>query len=363
MIFHVVSLPHTNTTSEFVVCAFTEKVRRFCNMMKAQGHTVYLYAGTQNEADCDELITCISEKDRREFLGDKHYVDADFNYNLPTWKAFNNRAIQGIKERIGQHDFICLIGGLAQKQIADALPDHMSVEFGIGYGGTFSKYRVFESYAWMHTCYGSGNPNPNAIDGGFYDAVIPNYFEVDKFPFRETKDDYYLFIGRLTERKGFQVAADVCEKLGERLVVAGGGTPPTYGEYVGLVDEKERGRLMSGAKAVFVPTIYVEPFGGVAIEAMLCGTPIITTDWGAFAETNIHGVTGYRARTFAEFQWAAQNVGKLSPRRIRRYAERNYSMDRVGRMYQAYFEQLLTLWGEGWMAPHEVHPDRYRRYA
>ena len=54
MRFHVVSLPHTNTTESFAVCAYTEKVRKFCIMMKALGHTVYLYAGEQNEAPCDE---------------------------------------------------------------------------------------------------------------------------------------------------------------------------------------------------------------------------------------------------------------------------------------------------------------------
>ena len=48
MRFHVVSLPHTNTTKDFANCAYTEKVRRFCNMMKGLGHTVYLYAGTEN---------------------------------------------------------------------------------------------------------------------------------------------------------------------------------------------------------------------------------------------------------------------------------------------------------------------------
>ena len=60
MRFHVVGLPHTQTTKEYVNCAFTEKVRRFCLMMKDLGHEVYLYAGEENEAPCDELITCIS---------------------------------------------------------------------------------------------------------------------------------------------------------------------------------------------------------------------------------------------------------------------------------------------------------------
>lgn len=50
MVFHFVSLPHTQTTLEYEACAYTSKVRKFCNMMKSLGHTVYLYASVENEA-------------------------------------------------------------------------------------------------------------------------------------------------------------------------------------------------------------------------------------------------------------------------------------------------------------------------
>jgi hypothetical protein len=78
MIFHVVALPHTHLTKAFSSCAYTAKVIGFCRMMKDRGHTVYLYAGEQNEAPCDELITCISEADRAKVVGDKHYTEAAF---------------------------------------------------------------------------------------------------------------------------------------------------------------------------------------------------------------------------------------------------------------------------------------------
>ena len=349
MRFHVTALPHTCTTADYISCAYTAKVINFCRMMKDRGHTVFLYGGEQNEAPCDEHIVCVSEADRAAHVGDKHFTSASFDYSLPFWVNANNRVVEEIKKRAGQKDFVCIIGGYAQKQIADALPNMISVEFGVGYGGSFSKYRVFESYAWMHLCYGAARGgDPHGVDGQWWDTVIPGYLDPAQFPYSEEKDDYYLFIGRLIDRKGYRIAADVCFDLGKRLLVAGQGEPPLGCEYVGVVGPEERGRLMSRAKAVFVPTIYVEPFGNVNIEAQACGTPVITTDWGAFTETVEHGITGYRCRTFGEFKRAAQDVEKLNTAAIRSRAVSLYSLDVIGKKYETYFQRLLHLWDKGW---------------
>lgn len=349
MRFHIVSLPHTNTTLDFCLCAITEKVRKFCIMMKNLGHTVYLYAGEFNSAPVDEHIICITEKERLNFLQGVHYVNGSYDNSLPHWKLFNNNVISEITSRIQKKDFICVIGGVAHKPIGNAFPNHMTVEFGIGYPGTFAKYRVFESYAWMHSLY-CENKSAGSVDGNFFDAVIPGYFEPEMFPFVEEKSDYYLFIGRLINRKGYRIAQEVCEKLGKRLILAGVGSQDGYGEFIGPVGAEERGKLMSNAIAVFVPTLYIEPFGNVVVEAQLCGTPVISTDWGAFTETNINGVTGFRCRTFGEFCTAAEEVKTLDYRKIREFAITRFSLNVIEKEYEKYFKRLETLWGAGWYA-------------
>lgn len=343
-VFHVVSLPHTNTNAQFITCAYTQKVIKFCSMMMSLGHIVYLYGtdAEKNEAECTAFIECGINEFSKE-----NYLFAPFDINATHWINMNIKAIHEIDKCRQCKDFICLIAGFCQKQIADAFPEMMSVEFGIGYEGVFAKYKVFESYSWMHTIYGQRQGANNA-NGNFFDCVIPNYFNINDFPFSSQKEDYFLFIGRLIDRKGYKIAVDTCKHLGAKLIIAGQGTPPEFGQYVGVVDSKVRGQLMSKAKAVFVPTLYLEPFGGVASEAMLCGTPVITTDWGAFTETVINGKTGFRCHTLQEFIDAANQVQTLDYNYIRQYAISKWSMDVIKHCYQQYFDRLSLLWQKGW---------------
>src|SRR5690606_33001501 len=116
----------------------------------------------------------------------------------------------------------------------------------------------------------------------------------------EERGGYYLFVGRIIDRKGYRIAQEVCEKLGKRLILAGqiDGKFQGYGDYIGTVDTKKRGELMSKAIAVFTPTTYIGPFEGVHVEAQLCGTPVITTNFGVYTETVETEVNGYRCNTF-----------------------------------------------------------------
>ena len=387
--FHVVALPHTQVTKDYLSCAYTQKVLNFCKMMTARGHKVFLYASEETDAPVTEMITCITKKEQQEHFGGvdtkKDFYPIVWDENLPYWKTMNTNAAAEIAKRRGPQDFLCLIGGVCQKPIADALPDMLCVEFGIGYQGFFSDYKVFESYAWMHYGYGlnvgsSPAPEPGKNkryeNGQAYDIVIPNYFDVNDFQEYE-KEDYYLYIGRFIPRKGAHIAAELCGKMGKKLIMCGQGVVSNENgvikgadmeisgpniTHVGSVGLKERAELMGKAQAILCPTQYIEPFAGVHIEAMLSGTPVITTDWGVFTETVTNGFNGYRTRTLAEMMQAVRDIeaGKLDNRKIREYAIANYGLDRVGELYQAYFDQLNTLWGMGWYD--ETPLTDYKRY-
>lgn len=167
-------------------------------------------------------------------------------------------------------------------------------------------------------------------------------------------------MGRLNDDKGVGLAIHAAREAGEKITIVGPGDPARFlagnphATYLPPVGVAKRAALLSGAKAVFCPSFYVEPFCGVHIEAQLCGTPVITTDWGVFAEGVIHGVTGYRCRTFEQFVWAARNVDRLDSDGsiCRAWAAQNYSLERVALMYEEYFQSVLNVKHKGFYTEH-----------
>lgn len=356
---HVLAVPHTASTKEYTVCAFTQKVINFCKMYKEQGMHVIHYGHERSEVICDEHVTVTNDELLERIYGiyDWKNQGLRFDQSDEVYQTFNKNCIEEIGKRKQPNDIILSFFGAGHKPVTDAHSDLICVEPSIGYGSSYAPYKVYESYAVMHGL--QGPEKVSTAEYKFYDAVIPSGFDLTEFEYRDKKDDYFLMCGRMVWSKGVDIAAQVTEKLGVRLILAGtsfgpedchlpNGWPP-HVEYVGYADVEKRKKLMAGAKGLFCPTIYNEPFGYVAIEAMLSGTPVITVDWGAFTETVQHGVTGYRCRTFEQFVWAAKNIDTISPKACRDWAAENYNFVKVGKMYKEYFQSLINLnTSEGW---------------
>jgi hypothetical protein len=162
MRFHLVSLPHTQTTSEFISCAYTQKVVKFARMMKARGHEIVLYSGEENEAPCDEHVVIVRNREQRKWFGKK-----DLSQMYPItwgpeeehWVTTNKRVIRhitkGLKEdRYDKHDFVCIIAGTCNQLIDASLPNTCP-EYGVGYTGVFT-----------HAAYESRPPSTRSTSSG-----------------------------------------------------------------------------------------------------------------------------------------------------------------------------------------------------
>ena len=118
------------------------------------------------------------------------------------------------------------------------------------------------------------------------------------FAFNPEPQDYFLYLGRLTEEKGIHLAIEAAKAANVPLVIAGRSylsegywhsqiEPHIDGKmvsYVGEADFNKKIDLLKNAKALFFPTQYDEIFGLVMIEAMACGTPVIGWNNGSVPE-------------------------------------------------------------------------------
>jgi SAM-dependent methyltransferase len=85
--------------------------------------------------------------------------------------------------------------------------------------------------------------------------------------------------------------------------------------------------------------------------------PLISSSYGAFQETVLEGVTGYRCHTLADWVAAIQLSRTLDRRRIAELARSRYSMNVIGKQYDWALRQLSDLSSRGW------YSDKTRKFA
>lgn len=351
MTYHVVSLPHTQTTAEYSNCAFTQNVRGFIKIANMNHHDVILYGSEEVDVPVKELVTCMSRQEQVDLMGvsgPETVLNLDFRADREHWILFNKRVSEGIRVRQKEGDVLCIIAGDCNATVVDEFQYLTPVEFAVGYTNVVhNSNRIWASYAWMHACFGHYY-GAHGVKGRFYDRVIHHYLDLNDFQYREDKDDYFLFIGRLNEDKGIGIATQVAQELGVRLVVAGQGQVPNGVDYRGRVGIEERAELLAGARATFVPSLYMEPFGLIAIESLASGTPVISTDWGGLSEIVTPG-TGFKCYSYQDFLDAAKNIDQIAPADCRARGE-EFSLEKKAVEYEAYFRHVDTLRHGGWYA-------------
>jgi len=362
---HMLGLAHTVTTDEFSHCAFTGKVKKFSPMMRYAGYEVFHYGVEGADSGANENIDVLSREewdhmrsklllelhpdkpvhDRSKYIGDLANVGNDI------YKTFNERLKYLLRKNVERNDIICLPFGFAHQDALAGLPYGIKVETGIGYPGSYEQFRVFESYAWYH--YEIGRSQTSGND---YWSVIPNYFIADDWKLNETPSRYVAYFGRLEPIKGLDIVHEVARHRPDlTFILCGQGDPTPYLTLPNVIYQPPihgtaRSDFLGNALAVLMPTRYVEPFGGVTVEAQLCGTPVLGSSWGSFTETIEHGVTGYRCKVLGDFLAGLEAIenGALDRKTICEYARAKYDYKAIAPQYDAMFTQLQHLQGNGW---------------
>ncbi len=358
MKFHILGVAHSIANKEYPTDPFTNKSVIMSRMLTEAGHEVIYYGVEGGSVICTHFEEVVSLNTFNKTYPTVEHTrkNAFKGAEGPAWGEFIKNSVEKINKNTvnNREEFLLCFFGIHHKPIA-AKTNLIVVEPGIGYLGTFATYRIFESYAWMHYMYG----REDRMWPHSYDCVIPNFYYTKDHVYSDKKDDYFMFMGRIAWGKGLSVAAELSVHFDKPLIVCGSGDlRSALSErggsaniiYKGVVNFEEKTKLLSKASCFICPSLYVEPFGHVVPEALLAGTPVITTDYGSFTELVIHGKTGFRCSIFNDYLQAIQNLKHIKSEDCRYYAETNFSVEAVLSKYENYFHRLLAVnnSGNGW---------------
>jgi glycosyltransferase involved in cell wall biosynthesis len=186
-------------------------------------------------------------------------------------------------------------------------------------------------------------------------SAIPNPIDVRAWPLREHKDDYLLWVGRMTAEKGPHRAIAAARAAGVPLVLAGVTQPGQQaffdrevaphvdGErvrFLGEVGGSLKRSVFAGARALLMPIRWEEPFGMVMVEALACGTPVIAFPEGAASELVLDGQTGFLVDDELAMAAAVAQLPRIAARDCRAWVAEHCDVDVVAAAYERTYRSV-----------------------
>jgi glycosyltransferase involved in cell wall biosynthesis len=178
-------------------------------------------------------------------------------------------------------------------------------------------------------------------------STIQHGIDFAHYKFRERKQQYLCFLGRIAPIKGTHLAIAVAKKAGIPLKIAGEIQPifrdyfetqikphidGKFIEYLGIADLDAKNELLGNSMAMLFPIQWDEPFGLVLIESMACGTPVLALPGGSVSEIVAEGISGHICNSVKELAFRAARL-ETNPASVRHYAEKHFSVHRMAAQY------------------------------
>lgn len=201
--------------------------------------------------------------------------------------------------------------------------------------------------------------------------VIYNGVDTNLYKFSPKKEDYLLWIGRLSKAKdkngnfldpkGVKWAIKLAKETNSKLLLSGNVEDVKFFneevkpylnnkiKWVGPISfeqplsKGEVVKLMQKAKAFLMTVNWYEPFGLVTAESMSCGTPVIGFDRGAVSELVIDRETGFvikPAEGITGLKRALKRIGEINPEDCRKHVEKNFSLEKMVENYEKAYKEI-----------------------
>jgi glycosyltransferase involved in cell wall biosynthesis len=187
-------------------------------------------------------------------------------------------------------------------------------------------------------------------------TVVHHGIDLDAYPLVSRKEDYLVFLGRITPEKAPHVAVEVARRAGRRLLIAGEIQPMyreywekrvkplvdgTNVEYVGEAGFAEKIDILGRAAAMLFPIQWDEPFGLVMLEAMACGTPVLAFRRGSVPEVVEDGVSGWICDDDEDMARRAA-APELAPASCRQHVASRFTIEHMAAGYEDVYRRALA---------------------
>jgi glycosyltransferase involved in cell wall biosynthesis len=174
-------------------------------------------------------------------------------------------------------------------------------------------------------------------------GVVHNTIHTDLYKYNGSKGKYLTWLGKILPKKGLLEAIHIAKKAGEQFVFAGvvdnfqpesvdyfeNKIKPLIDDkqikYIGPADLDTKNKLLGNAKAFLYPLSWEEPFGMVLVEAMACGTPVISYALGATSEIIVNGKNGFLITDPNDAIRAIKKLSKIKRFDCRLHVEQHFS--------------------------------------
>lgn len=202
-----------------------------------------------------------------------------------------------------------------------------------------------------------------------YVANIYNGIDVENYPFGNRPQNYFLWVGELSPRKGIYEVIKMAKMLKLKLIIIG-RIPPIeqkndyifFEKYikkelnkngVTYLGEKSKAQLIKyykNARAFLFPLQWEEPFGLTMAEAMVCGTPVVAFDRGSVSEVVKNNETGFVVKpfdkeiktNFSGFIDAIKEVDKINRSVCRKWVLDNFSSKKMSEEYEDLYYKVIN---------------------
>jgi glycosyltransferase involved in cell wall biosynthesis len=188
-------------------------------------------------------------------------------------------------------------------------------------------------------------------------GTVHHGLPIGSVPLGTGQGGYLAFLSRVAPEKRPDLAIEIARRVGvplrmaakvdeqdrayfEREIVPRLDDPLV--EFVGELADEDKWAFLGDALALLFPIDWPEPFGLVMIEAMACGTPVVSRPCGSVPEVIEDGRNGYLGDTLEELAHAVKRLEHLDRRECRASVEQRFSVASMADGYEAVYRACVS---------------------